>query len=110
MSPSIVLDSTTLLILLERQEGWEDVIDIFLMAVEEDRPLLLNMASWGEMLNMVGRTYPDYAGAERILRSIEWLPIRIKDGSRETERTAAMLFRNARLSYAASHAAARTIK
>ncbi len=71
---------------------------------------MMNMVSWGEMLNMAGRTYQNYARAERIIRSTEWLPFRIVDGNRETERRAALVFRNARLSYAASHAAARAMQ
>lgn len=110
MSACIVVDSTTLFTLLERQEGWEDVVDFFLEAVESDMRVLLSAASWGEMLNMAARTYHNYARAERVIQSIEWLPIRIVDGNRETERLAARVFSSARLSYAASHAVARAMQ
>lgn len=109
MSPSIVLNSTALFTLLEGQKGWEEIVDLFLEALANERRLLLSVASWGEMLNMAERTYEDYARAERVLRSIEWMPIRVVGGNREIERRAARVFRNARLSYAASHAAARAM-
>lgn len=109
MSGCIVLDSTAILTLLEKQEGWEEIVDLLLDALYADIRLLFNSVSWGEMLNMAGRTYEDYARAERVIQQIEYLPIQIAGTNHEIERHAASVFRHARLSYAASHAVARTI-
>lgn len=50
---SVVLDSSALLAFLQKEPGYEKVVDLFARASESGRPLLMTSVNWGEVMYVI---------------------------------------------------------
>lgn len=101
---SQVLDAYALMVYLEKEPGYEKVRDMFTMASEKDKELLMTTVNWGEVYYMILREH-DINKAEEIARLIQILPIKIVDVNLDIAREAASFKALYKLSYADCFAA-----
>lgn len=100
-----VLDSWALLCYLEKERGFEKLIDLFEKATESSKPLLMSIINWGEVYYIVARRLGD-AKAQEIEQLIQSLPITLVDADKYLTREAARLKATKRMAYADCFAAA----
>ena len=100
-----VLDSYSLIAYLEGEEGAEKMIEIFRVARDSGRPLLLGTVNWGEVyyitLREAGRDK-----AEEVAHLISTLPIQIIPADLDLAKEAAEFKAVKKMSYADCFAAA----
>ena len=100
-----VLDSYSLIAYIEGEEGAEKMIEIFRVARDSGRPLLLCTVNWGEVyyitLREAGRDK-----AEEVAHLISTLPIQIIPADLDLAKEAAELKAVKKMSYADCFAAA----
>ena len=100
-----VLDSYSLLAYIEGEAGAEKMIEIFRVARDSGRDLLLSVVNWGEVyyitMREVGRER-----ADEVAHLISTLPIQIVPADLDLTRQAAELKSKHRMSYADCFAAA----
>ncbi len=94
-----VLDSWALLCYLEREAGYEKIIDLFERAVESSRPLLMCIVNWGEVYYQVARRFGEQK-AQEIEKLIQTLPITLVEANKELTREAARVKATKRMAYA----------
>ena len=100
-----VLDSYSLLAYIEGEAGAEKMIEIFRVARDSGRDLLLSVVNWGEVYYITMRE----AGRERadeVAQLITTLPIQIVPADLDLTRQAAALKSKHKMSYADCFAAA----
>lgn len=100
-----VLDSYSLLAYLEGEAGTDKMIDLFRVARDSGRDLLLSVINWGEVYYITLRE----AGpgrAEKIAHLISTLPIQIVPADLELTKQAAEFKSSKKMSYADCFAAA----
>ena len=100
-----VLDSYSLLAYIEGEAGAEKMIEIFRVARDSGRDLLLSVVNWGEVYYITMRE----AGHERageVAQLISTLPIQIVPADLDLTRQAAALKSKHKMSYADCFAAA----
>jgi ribonuclease VapC len=100
-----VLDSWGLLCYLEREPGFEKVIDLFDAATKASRPLLMCVVNWGEVCYQVARRAGE-GKAQEMERLIRTFPVQLVDADRDLTREAARLKAANRMAYADCFAAA----
>lgn len=100
-----VLDSWALLCYLEREPGFEKIIDLFTKAVDSSQPLLICVVNWGEVYYQVARRWGE-PRAREIERVIQTLPIKVIDADQDLTREAARFKAVYKMSYADCFAAA----
>ena len=105
MAEDKVLDSWALLCYLEREPGFEKVIQAFEEAVETSRPLVMTVVNWGEVYYQVTRRFGEDRARE-IERLIDSFPIVLVDIDRDLTREAARLKATQKMAYADCFAAA----
>jgi predicted nucleic acid-binding protein len=94
-----VLDSWALLSYLEREPGYEKIIDLFERAVESSRPLLMCIVNWGEVYYQVARRFGEQK-AQEVEKLIQTLPITLVEANKELTREAARVKAAKRMAYA----------
>ena len=100
-----VVDSYSLLAYIEGEPGAEKMIEIFRVARDSGRDLLLSVVNWGEVYYITLRE----AGPERaeeVTRLISTLPIQIVPADLELTKQAAVFKSKHKMSYADCFAAA----
>ena len=100
-----VLDSYSIIAYLEKEKGAETMIDIFRVARDSGRTILLSVVNWGEVYYIILRE----AGRERadaVEHLISTLPIQIIPADLELAKQAAEFKSSKRMSYADCFAAA----
>ena len=106
MKPAIrVLDSYSLIAYLENEDGADKMIQIFQVARDSGRALLLSVVNWGEVYYITLRE----AGRERaeaVVHLISTLPVQIIPADLELTKQAAEFKSSRRMSYADCFAAA----
>jgi predicted nucleic acid-binding protein len=100
-----VLDSWALLCYLEREPGYEKVVDLFEKAVESSKPLLMCIVNWGEVYYQVARRFGEQK-AQEIEKLIQTLPITLVEANKELTREAARVKATKQMAYANCFAAA----
>jgi len=100
-----VLDSWALLCYLEKEPGFEKLIDLFEKATMSSKPLLMSIINWGEVYYIVARRLGD-AKAQEIEQLIQSLPITLVDADKYLTREAARLKATKKMAYADCFAAA----
>jgi ribonuclease VapC len=100
-----VLDSWALLCYLEREPGFEKIIDLFTKAVDSSQPLLMCVVNWGEVYYQVARRWGE-PRAREIERVIQTLPIKVVEADQDLTREAAGFKAVHKMSYADCFAAA----
>jgi predicted nucleic acid-binding protein len=105
LSDARVLDSWALLCYLEKESGFEKIIQVFEDAVNDSQPLLMTVVNWGEVYYQVARRYGDNRARE-IERLIDSFPIILVDIDRNLTREAARLKATKKMAYADCFAAA----
>jgi len=100
-----VLDAYSLIAYIEGEEGAEKMIEVFRVARDSGRDLLLSTVNWGEVycltLREAGRDK-----AEEVALLISTLPIQILPADLELTKQAALFKASKRMSYADCFAAA----
>ena len=99
MAVAKVLDSRALLCYLEREPGFEKMIELFEKAVETSKPLLMCIVNWGEVYYHVARRHGEQKARE-IEQLIETLPITLIDADKNLTREAARTKTTKRMAYA----------
>ena len=99
MAAAKVLDSWALLAYLERESGYEKIIELFERAVESSRPLLMCIVNWGEVYYQVARRFGEQK-AQEIEKLIQTLPITLIEANKELTREAARTKATKRMAYA----------
>ncbi len=99
MAAAKVLDSWALLCYLEREPGYEKIIELFERAVESSRPLLMCVVNWGEVYYQVARRFGEQKTQE-IEKLIQTLPITLVEADKELTREAARVKATKRMAYA----------
>jgi ribonuclease VapC len=94
-----VLDSWALLAYLEREAGYEKIIELFERAVESSKPLLMCIVNWGEVYYQVVRRFGEQK-AQEIEKLIQALPITLVEANKELTRQAARVKAAKRMAYA----------
>ena len=107
MAAAKVLDSWALLCYLEREPGYEKIIDLFEKAVESSKPLLMCIVNWGEVYYQVARRFGEQK-AQEVERLIQTLPITLIEANKELTREAARIKAKKRMAYADCFAVALT--
>ena len=100
-----VLDSYSLIAYLEKEEGADKTIEVFRVARDSGKALLLSVVNWGEVYYITLRE----AGRERteaVAHLISTLPIQIIPADLELTRQAAEFKATIRMSYGDCFAAA----
>jgi len=100
-----VLDSYSLIAYLEKEEGADKTIEVFRVARDSGKALLLSVVNWGEVYYITLRE----AGRERteaVAHLISTLPIQIIPADLELTRQAAEFKATKRMSYGDCFAAA----
>jgi len=100
-----VLDAYSLIAYVEGEEGAEKMIEVFRVARDSGRDLLLSTVNWGEVYYLTLRE----AGrdkAEEVAHLISTLPIQILPADLELTKQAALFKASKRMSYADCFAAA----
>ena len=105
MSDARVLDSWALLCYLEKESGFEKIIQVFEEAVNDFQPLLMTVINWGEVYYQVVRRYGDDRARE-IEQLIGSFPIVLVDIDLNLTREAALLKATKKMAYADCFAAA----
>jgi ribonuclease VapC len=100
-----VLDTNAINTYLEGEEGKDAVVSILEEAVEKDRPCLLSIINWGELLYIVERK-KGWAGVSVLEADLSPLPIRIIPVDEAQVRQAAHYKAKYTMSYADAFAAA----
>jgi len=100
-----VLDASALLAFFEDEPGGAKVQELLTQAGQAQRPLLMSVVNWGEVLYVVWRRRGEEAARERI-RAISRYPLEIVAADQETALLAASLKARHRLPYADCFAAA----
>jgi predicted nucleic acid-binding protein len=100
-----VLDSWALLCYLEREAGFEKIIQAFEEAVHSSRPLWMTMVNWGEVYYQVARRFGEER-AQEIETLIDTFPIALVDIDRDLAREAARFKAKKKMAYADCFAAA----
>ena len=100
-----VLDSWALLCYLEREPGFEKIIDLFTKVVDSSQPLLMCVVNWGEVYYQVARRWGE-PRAREIERVIQTLPIKVVEADQDLTREAARFKTVYKMSYADCFAAA----
>jgi len=100
-----VLDSWALLCYLEREPGFEKIIDLFTKAVDSSQPLLMCVVNWGEVYYQVKRRFGE-ARAQEVERIIQTLPIKVIEADQNLTRESARIKAEKKMSYADCFAAA----
>jgi ribonuclease VapC len=100
-----VIDASALLCFLNKEPGWEKMEELFSMAAEKEKPLLMSAVNWGEVYYIILRNLVDYHEAEAMERLIDTLPIEIIPADREMAKEAASLKASHKLAYADCFAA-----
>jgi ribonuclease VapC len=101
------LDSWALLCYLEKEPGFEKVIELFEKATESSTPLLMCVVNWGEVYYQVARRYGE-AKAQEIEYLVNTLPITIVEADKDLTREAARFKSVKKMAYADCFAAALT--
>lgn len=100
-----VLDSYSLIAYFEGEAGKDKMIEIFRMARDSDKPLLLSVVNWGEVfyitLREAGREQAEY-----VAHLISTLPIQIVSADLDLAKHAALFKASKKMSYADCFAAA----
>lgn len=99
MTAAKVLDSWALLCYLEREPGYEKIIDLFERAVESSKPHLMCIVNWGEVYYQVARRFGEQK-AQEIEQLIQTLPITLIEANQELTREAARIKATKRMAYA----------
>ena len=100
-----VLDSYSLLAYMEGEAGAEKMIEIFRMARDSGRDLLLSVVNWGEVYYITLREVgPERA--EEVAHLISTLPVQVIPADLELTKQAAEFKSKHRMSYADCFAAA----
>jgi ribonuclease VapC len=94
-----VLDSWALLCYLEREPGYEKIIDLFQRAVESSRPLLMCIVNWGEVYYQVVVRFGEQK-AQEIEKLIQTLPITLVEANKDLTCEAARVKATKRMAYA----------
>ena len=94
-----VLDSWALMCYLEREPGYERIVELFEKAVESSKPLLMCIVNWGEVYYQVVRRFGEQK-AEEIEQLIQTLPITLVEANKELTREAAGIKAVKRMAYA----------
>jgi ribonuclease VapC len=100
-----VLDSYSLLAYIEGEAGAETMIEIFRVARDSGRSLLLSVVNWGEVYYITMRE-AGHERADEVAHLISTLPIQIVPADLDLTRQAAELKSKHRMSYADCFAAA----
>ena len=100
-----VLDSYSLLAYIEGEAGAEQMIEIFRVARDSGRSLLLSVVNWGEVYYITMRE-AGHERADEVAHLISTLPIQIVPADLDLTRQAAELKSKHRMSYADCFAAA----
>lgn len=99
MATAKVLDSWALMCYLEREPGYERIVELFEKAVESSKPLLMCIVNWGEVYYQVVRRFGEQK-AEEIEQLIQTLPITLVEANKELTREAAGIKAVKRMAYA----------
>lgn len=100
-----VLDAYSLIAYLENEEGAEKMMELFRVARDSGRPLLLSVVNWGEVYYITLRE----AGRERVetvVHLISTLPIEVVPVDLELAKQAAEFKASRKMSYGECFAAA----
>ena len=100
-----VLDSYSLIAYLEGEEGADQMIELFQVARDSGRDLLLTTVNWGEVYYITLREAGPQK-AEEVAHLISTLPIQIVPTDLELARQAALFKSSKKMSYADCFAAA----
>lgn len=100
-----VLDSYSLIAYLEGEEGADKMIELFQLARDSGRDLLLSTVNWGEIYYITLREAGPQK-AEEVAHLISTLPIQIIPVDLELARQAAVFKSSKKVSYAGCFAAA----
>ena len=100
-----VLDSYSLIAYLEGEDGAGQMIELFQVARDSGRDLLLSTVNWGEAYYITLREAGPQK-AEEVAHLISTLPIQIVPVDQELARQAALFKANKKMSYADCFAAA----
>ena len=100
-----VLDSYSLLAYIEGEAGAEKMIEIFRVARDSGRDLLLSVVNWGEVYYITMREVGQER-ADEVAQLISTLPIQIVPADLDLTRQAAALKSKHKMSYADCFAAA----
>lgn len=104
-----VLDSYAVIAFLEREEGYDEVAEVFEECVAKDREVFLCVVNWGEVIYHALRN-----GGERMAQlaedSMKALPIQIVEANKDLTLQAAHLKATNKMSYADCYAAALAVK
>ena len=105
MSGEKVLDSWALLCYLEREAGFEKIIQVFEEAVKNSQPLFMTVINWGEVYYQVVRRYGDDRAVE-IEKVIDTFPLDLVPIDRDLTRAAARFKAAKKMAYPDCFAAA----
>lgn len=106
MRPALrVVDSYSLLAYLERETGADKMIEIFRVARDSGRDLLLSVVNWGEVYYITLREAGNER-AEEVIHLIPTLPIQIVPADLELTKQAAEFKSKHKMSYAGCFAVA----
>ena len=100
-----VLDSYSLIAYLEGEDGAEKMIEVFQVARDSGRDLLLSTVNWGEVYYITLREVGQQK-AEQVAHLISTLPIQIIPADLELARQTALFKSSKKMSYADCFAAA----
>jgi ribonuclease VapC len=104
-----VLDSYALIAYLDREEGYEEVADVFEECIAKGREVFVCVVNWGEVIYHALRAGGDKTAtlAEDGMRA---LPLQIVEANKELTLQAARLKATNKMSYADCFAAALALK
>ena len=100
-----VLDSYSLIAYIEGEDGADKMIELFQVARDSGRDLLLTTVNWGEIYYITLREAGPQK-AEEVAHLISTLPIQIIPADLELAKQAALFKSNQKMSYADCFAAA----
>ncbi len=100
-----VLDASALLAFFQDEPGAEKVQELLAQAGQAQRPLLMSVVNWGEVIYVVWQRRGEEAARERI-RAMARYPLEIVDADPEITLLAASLKAQHKLHYADCFAAA----
>ena len=100
-----VLDSYSLIAYIEGEEGADKMVELFQVARDSGRDLLLTTVNWGEIFYITLREAGPQK-AEEVAHLISTLPIQIVPADLELAKQAALLKSGKKMSYADCFAAA----
>lgn len=103
-----VLDASALIAFFQDEPGAEKVQELLTRAGQVQRPLLMSVVNWGEVIYVVWQRRGEEAARERI-RAMARYPLEIVDADAETTLLAATLKARHKLHYADCFAAALAI-